>query len=111
MPRPRRPLKGNHARRIHFIPEWAVHSGTNQADIARALNVDKSTVSRWFEGTVPQGSHLIGLAIFLDAEEPGDLFRPPGEAWMARLLRGRSKDEQDRIRATVEMAFPRKSVA
>jgi transcriptional regulator with XRE-family HTH domain len=108
MPRPARIHAGKQPRRLHFIVEWARRRQVKQADIGRDLEVDKSTVSRWFDGTIPSEAHLVALAQFLGADEPTALFRHPDDDWMARFLRGRSEDERRRIRATLETAFPPK---
>lgn len=105
MPRPSRPPSSH---RVHYIVEWAEHRGLIQADIARELGVDKSTVSRWFDGAVPTESYLVGLAELLGADEPAALFRHPDDDWLTRFLRGRSKQERDQIKATLEIAFPPK---
>jgi transcriptional regulator with XRE-family HTH domain len=105
--------KGKPSSQLHYLVEWAEHRGLKQADIVKALDVDKSTVSRWFDGTLPSEQHLIALAGYLFAEdyepEPAALFRHPNDDWMFRLLRGRSTEEIERIRATIEAAFPRKA--
>jgi transcriptional regulator with XRE-family HTH domain len=96
-------------RRFHYIVEWAEHRRLTQADIMRALGVDKSTVSRWFSGSIPSEMYLIPLTALLtgDGDEPAALFRHPDDDWMARLLRGRTADEERRIKAMIEAAFPR----
>lgn len=109
MPRPTRIHQGKHPRRFHYIPEWAKQRQVKQSDIARDLGADKSAVSRWFDGTLPQDKYLIALTEYFSLDEPADLFRHPNDDWMTRLLRGRPKEEQERIRATIEAAFPRKS--
>lgn len=91
--------------RRHYLPERAEARGLSQADIARELGVEKSTVSRWFAGTIPDDKNLDRLEALLQSE-PGDLFRDPHDDWMTRFLRGRAQDELDRIRATLEAAFP-----
>jgi hypothetical protein len=60
------------------------------------LGVDKSTVSRWFKGTVPVEEHLIALTGFLEAEEPAALFRHPQDDWLAQFFRGRSAAQRAR---------------
>ncbi|MFG5119402.1 helix-turn-helix domain-containing protein [Methylorubrum sp. POS3] len=92
--------------RRHFIPEWAVKFGLRRADLARATGADKATVTRWFKGTAPQDQYLMTLAKLFDASVP-DLFRHPDEVWVSRFLEGRSETEIQRIKATLEAAFPR----
>jgi hypothetical protein len=111
MARPTRIHHGKQPRRLHYLVEWAARRGQKQADIVRGLGVDKSTVSRWFDGAVPSEVHLIALADYLEAEEPAALFRHPDDDWLARFFRERSQDEADRMKAMLEAAFPRKGHA
>lgn len=83
--------------RMHFIPEWAKHRRKRQKDIVEGTGIEKSTVSRWFKGSVPQEKHLIALAGFLEAEEPVDLFRHPDDDWLSRLFRRSPEKERQRI--------------
>lgn len=109
-----RPTKIHHGKqpyRLHYIIEWAELRGRKQADIVRALGVDKSTVSRWFDGTIPSETHLIALAAYFEIEDPRALFRHPDDDWLARFFRERSRDETSRMRAMLEAAFPRKGHA
>lgn len=97
------------SRRLHFLIEWAELRSLTQADISRELDVDKSSVSRWFAGSVPTEKHLFPLAGLLGFEdEPAALFRHPDDDWLARFFRGRDQEERARIRQTLEAAFPRK---
>lgn len=95
--------------RIHYIPEWASKRGLIQADIVREIGVDKSTVSRWFDGMLPSDVHLVALSDLLELDEPAALFRHPDEDWLSRLLRGRTEDERKRILVMIEAAFPRRA--
>lgn len=97
MGRPARIHKSKQPQRFHYIPEWAKHRHLKQADIARGLDVDKSTVSRWFEGAIPVEKHLTALTGFLEAEEPAALFRHPQDDWLARFFRGRSEAQRQRV--------------
>jgi transcriptional regulator with XRE-family HTH domain len=98
--------KGRTPRRRHFIVEWAELRHKKRSDIARGIGADKGLVSRWFSGVVPGDEHLDALAGFLGADDPLDLFRDPMEDWLSRFLRGRSEQERERIKATLEAAFP-----
>lgn len=111
MARPTRIHRGKQPYRLHYIPEWAKKRGVRQAEIARELGVDKSTVSRWFEGALPVEAHFIALTAFFYAEEPAALFRHPDDDWMRVVLRGKTDDERERIKAMIEAAFPRKGAA
>ena len=105
MPRPTSIHAGKQPHRLHFIVEWAERRQLTQADISRELEVDKSSVSRWFAGTLPAEKHLLALAALLQIDVPA-LFRHPDDDWLARFLRGRDEAERARIRATLEAAFP-----
>ncbi|WP_244316744.1 helix-turn-helix domain-containing protein [Pannonibacter tanglangensis] len=95
-------------RRIHFIEEWAAKRQLTQADVARQLNVERSTVKRWYDGTIPTRSdHLEQLAELFALDDPSMLFRHPDDDWMARLFEGRTKDELDRMIQMLDLAFPR----
>ena len=98
-------------RRPHFIPEWAERRELSQADLARELEADKSVVSRWFSGTAPGLEWQAKLAdlFFGDEDETESLFRHPDDDWLSRFFRGRSLDEIDRIKQTLEAAFPKRS--
>lgn len=111
MARPVRIHRGKQPVRFHYIPEWARHRHVSQADIARALRVDKSTVSRWFDGAVPVNAHLIALAGFLAAEEPAALFLHPDDDWITRFFKRRSEADRKRARAALELIFGEDSAA
>jgi transcriptional regulator with XRE-family HTH domain len=100
--------RGKTPTRRHFLPEWAVARGLSQADISRELEVEKSTVSRWFGGVIPDDRNLDRLVGLLHIEVL-DLFRHPDEDWLAKFFRGRDEKERERIKATLETAFPRRS--
>lgn len=108
MPKPAKIHTDKSPPRLHYIVEWAKKRGIKPKDIVENLGVNKSTVSRWFEGTVPMEAHLVPLAAYFQLEKPADLFTDPDEDWMTRLLRGRSKDEIERIKTMIEVAFPQK---
>lgn len=86
--------------KIHFIEEWAEHRGYKRADIASALGVDKSLVSRWFQGSVPSEKWLEPLAEFLGAGEASSLFRHPDDDWIAKMFRDKTEAQRE---AAVEM--------
>lgn len=98
---------GKTPHRIHFIAEWAEKRGIKAARISERTEVDKGTVSKWFGGQLPSEKNLLKVAAALDVE-PNDLFRHPDDDWLARFLQGRQEEERERIRATLEAAFPRK---
>ena len=92
---------------MHFIVEWAEHRNLTQADVTRALDVDKSSVSRWFAGQLPTEKHLVGLADLFETTVPG-LFRPPHEDWLWRFFQDRQPDEMQRIHNILVNTFPAK---
>lgn len=94
--------------RLHRINEWAEVRRMSQADLVRETGIEKSTVSRWFRGAIPREDHLKTLCGVFQVDEPSDLFMHPLNDWMARLLKGRSTDEMERIRVMLEAAFPKK---
>lgn len=91
--------------RLHYIVERAERRQLSQADISRELEVDKSSVSRWFAGKLPAEKHLLALGILLRVDAT-NLFRHPDEDWLARFSRDRGAAERARIKATLEAAFP-----
>jgi hypothetical protein len=113
MGRPAKIHQGKTPNRLHFIPEWAEKRQMTQADIVRELKtVDKSSVSRWFAGHLPSEKHLVLLAgIFGLKSNINALFRHPDDDWIAKLFADRSRDEQERMRRTLETAFPPKQSA
>lgn len=95
-------------RRPHHIADWAALRGMSQTDIAVEIGADKSVVSRWFNGTSPGIEWQEKLAALFGCERES-LFRHPDDDWIAQFLKDRRKDEVERIKATLEAAFPRKS--
>lgn len=106
MNNPTRIHLGKQGRRPHFIAAWADKRGLNQKELAHAIGADTSNVSRWFSGTCPSVEWQEKLAAFFSVEIEA-LFRDPDDDWLVRFFKGRSKDEIERIKATMEIAFPR----
>lgn len=100
--------KSRQPRRPHYVREWAEKRGMRPVDLATELDVDKSLVSRWYQGSTPSEESLSKLGALFGVE-PESLFRDPDEDWLARLLRGRDREEIQRIITTIETAFPRKA--
>lgn len=101
--------KSKQPRRPHYIKEWAEHRGyEHQSDLAAEIDADKSVVSRWYAGTTPGTEWQEKLAALFRCD-PESLFRHPDDDWMARFLRGRDRDEIERIKRTLESAFPPKT--
>lgn len=103
-------IKTRQPGRPHYIREWAELRGfAQQTDLAEEIGADKSVVSRWYSGATPGIEWQDVLVAALQLEDRESLFRHPDDDWMARFLRGRSDDEKQRIRQTLETAFPRKA--
>lgn len=94
--------------RPHYVAEWAELRGYKQADIARELGADKSVVSRWWSGSTPSLEWQEKLAALFKCERES-LFRHPDDDWLRRFFDQRSREEIERIKATLEVAFPLKS--
>lgn len=69
--------------------------------------VDKSQVYRWLKGQLPQPPMQRRIASALELDEPEALLRDPDNDWFRQFIRGRSREEIDRIRRVLEMSFPR----
>jgi transcriptional regulator with XRE-family HTH domain len=99
--------KSKQPRRPHFIEAWAEARGFSQADLARELSADKSIISRWYDGSSPSKEYQERLAALFHCS-PESIFRHPDDDWMARFFKDRSREEIERIKATLETAFPRR---
>lgn len=96
-------------RRMHYIQEWIDHRGFKQADVVRALGIDKSTVSRWCQGYMPENKNLEPLIQFLELEDATDLFRHPSDTWLRRFFEGRTAEEIEHIKKSLAVTFPRRN--
>lgn len=94
-------------RRPHHIVDWAEARHLSQADIVREIGADKSIVSRWFNGTTPGLEWQEKLAALFHTTPEG-LFRHPDDDWLTKFFQDRERDEIERIKATLEAAFPRR---
>lgn len=99
---------GKQPRRPHYVREWAELRGLKAADVARAVEADKSLVSRWFAGSTPTPDYQQKLAA-LFSTSPEGLFRHPDDDWLTRFFTDRTREEVERIKRTMETAFPRKA--
>ena len=88
-----------------FIKEWAEARGWTRAEVARQIGTDKSVISRWWTGTSPGVEYQARLCELFKCERDS-LVRHPDEDWLAKFMRGRSKEEIERIKATLNPAFP-----
>lgn len=79
--------------RIHYIAEWAEKRNLSQADVTRAIGADKSSVSRWFAGKLPEQPYIMKLTAVLQLEEPNDMFRHPDDNWFKRMFKDRNEQE------------------
>jgi transcriptional regulator with XRE-family HTH domain len=98
-------------RRPHFIPELAERRGLKQADLAKEIDADKSVVSRWWAGTAPgiEWQEKLAAFFFDDPTATERLFRHPDDDWFARFFRDRNRDEIERMKQTLETAFPKRN--
>lgn len=94
--------------RRHFIAEWAAARNLTRADVARELGVDKSQTTRWFKGQLPQPAFQERLAALFEIE-PEALLRHPDADWMSKMFKDRSANERDRMKRSIELAWPPKS--
>jgi len=106
MARPKRPPPEKQ-RRIHFINEWADRRFLQQSDIWEALDIDKSTVSRWFAGGLPSEAMLPRIAAMfgIDIDE---LFRAPGDDWLKKLLTRKERQELEVLRRHIDELLKKK---
>jgi transcriptional regulator with XRE-family HTH domain len=100
--------KSKQPRRPHYIAEWAELRGMRQADLARELGADKSVVSRWLSGATPGIEWQARLAALFHCE-PESLFRHPDDDWLAKFFEDRSREEIEKMKKLLELAFPKAS--
>jgi hypothetical protein len=102
--------KGRQPNRPHFVPDWAELRGfKDQAALAKASGADKSVVSRWYNGASPSREWQLKLMELFSLDDPADIFRHPNDDWLAKFFHDRKPEEIDRIKQTLEAAFPQKS--
>lgn len=94
--------------RRHYIREWAEARGLRQVDVVEQLGIEKSQVSRWFAGQLPNPKFQAMLAELFSIE-PEALLRHPDQDWMARFFEGRAQEERERIKQAMELAWPKKT--
>jgi len=101
--------KGKQPRRPHFVQDWAELRGYKKAvDLAKALDADKSLVSRWYSGSTPNEEYQGKLAALFHCERES-IFRHPDDDWVAKFFRDRTDQEIARIKMMLEAAFPLKT--
>jgi Cro/C1-type HTH DNA-binding domain len=92
--------------RPHYIREWAELRGyKKQSELAAGLDADKSVVSRWYGGTSPTEDWQQKLAALFHCELES-LFRHPDDDWFVSFFRNRSREDVDRAKKLLEVAFP-----
>lgn len=112
MKRPTQIHRGKQPRRPHFIEEWAEKRGyENQADLVRASGADKGQVSRWYDGASPGEEWQGKLKALFNIEDERGIFCHPDDDWLSRFFAGRDPKEIERIKQTLETAFPIKKEA
>ncbi|MAU20648.1 MAG: hypothetical protein CMH13_08960 [Martelella sp.] len=118
MPNVTRIHKDKQPIRRHYIAEWLEARDMSPMELLAKLNdperpmdlaeVDKSQVYRWLKGQLPHPAMQARIAGALDLEDdPSRLLRSPDIDWMTHFFEGRSREEVERIRATLEAAFPK----
>jgi transcriptional regulator with XRE-family HTH domain len=100
---------GKQPNRPHYIQAWAEHRGFMRAvDLAEALEVDKSLISRWYNGSTPNAESQNKLAALFHCDREA-LFRHPADDWMSRFFEERTSEEIERMKTMLEAAFPQKN--
>lgn len=99
-------------RRPHYLREWMEHRGIeSQAELAEAIEADKSVISRWLDEdhpTTPGTDWQKKLAAFFGGEgDPVDIFRHPLDDWFVRFFEDKTLDQIERGKRLLEAAFPR----
>jgi len=79
--------------------------------LVNALGADKSVVSRWYGGATPGKDWQDKLVELFSLDGPEDLFRDPDDDWLAKFFRDRDHEEIERIKRSMETAFPKKSTS
>lgn len=105
--------------RRHFLPEWLEAKDLDATDLLDLLNdpdrpmdlneVEKSQVYRWLAGQMPGPAAQKRIMDALGEDNPEALLRHPTNDWVSKFLDGRSQDEIQRIKDTLETAFPKRA--
>lgn len=92
--------------------------GVSRGKLVEDLDVDKSQLSRWLDEKRPSTpsplwAEKLGryFASGPDEDDFVDIFTDPEVARFQKMTKGRTPDEIDRMLATLEAAFPKKSRA
>lgn len=101
--------RGRQPNRPHHVEDWAVRRNyKDQAALVKALGVDKSVVSRWYNGATPSKDWQARLVELFSLDDPEDLFRDPDDDWLAKFFKNRDREEIEHIKRSMETTFPRK---
>lgn len=105
--------------RRHYLAEWLEVRQMTPVELLDVLNeaerwenfkpIDKSQVYRWLKGQLPQSAQQERIARALEMENPADLLRDPLDDWFAKFFRDRNREEIEKMKQMLEIAFPRKS--
>lgn len=116
--------QGKEPHHRHYIGEWLEERGMDPMDLLNSLNeadtslppVDKSQVYRWLKGQLPQPhmqARVAGALSILDPEtgepDPEGILRDPHIDWVARRLKGRSRDDIERVKQAIDLVLPPKT--
>jgi hypothetical protein len=92
-------------RRPHYLREWMERRQITAAELARQSGASKGVISRWLDGASPSQEWHDKLRDFFHAGKEG-IFRHPDDDWFTQFFEGRSREEIERIKRTLEVAFP-----
>jgi transcriptional regulator with XRE-family HTH domain len=81
--------------------------GITAAELSRQTGADKGQISRWLDGAAPGEKWQDALRQFFHTGREG-IFRHPDDDWLTQFFEGRKREEIERIKQTMEMAFPKK---
>lgn len=103
--------------RRHFLNEWLAAKGLDAPQLVDLLNdpdrsmdlneVEKSQVYRWLKGQMPHAAQQERIAAVLEID-PEALLRHPDDDWVAKFMKDRDAEEIQRIKNTLENAFPKR---
>jgi hypothetical protein len=97
-------------RRPHHIREWMEHRQIeSQAELAKAIDADKSLVSRWLDEdkpTTPGADWQRTLNAYFGGDgDPVDIFKHPMDDWFVKFFRDKSQAQIERGKKLLEAAF------
>jgi hypothetical protein len=96
-------------RRPHYLRQWMERRHIeSQADLAEAIDADKSVVSRWLDEHAPttpgiEWQQKLG-AFFGTEEDPADIFRHPDDDWFSRLVQHNSQERIEQAKKILQAA-------